>query len=141
MKSITKAWSHSALPRRHELSRFSLAMGVLTLFVSSASGQVSVSTEHNDNSRTGQNLSETYLTPTTVVSKFFGKMFTQNVDGIVAAQPLYIPGVAIPGAGTHNVVYVVTQHDSVYAFDADNNAGANAAPLWAVSFLNPGAGI
>jgi len=98
--------------------------------------QVSVLTQHNDNSRTGLNAHETLLTPTSVSFKTFGKLFTQSVDGFVVAQPLYLPGVTIAG-GTHNVVYVATQHDSVYAFDADSNTGANSSPLWSVSFINP----
>jgi outer membrane protein assembly factor BamB len=71
----------------------------------------------------------------------FGKLFTQPVDGIIVGQPLYLSNVMISGAGTHNVVYVATQHDSVYAFDADSNTGTNAQPLWQVSFINPAAGI
>src|ERR1700676_3047899 len=118
-----------------------LAVGVLISIAASAAGQVSVTTQHNDNARTGQNISEPFLTPTNVTSKYFGKLFTQQVDGLVVAQPLYMPGVVIPGAGTHNVVYVVTQHDSVFAFDADNNQGSNASPLWTTSFINPNAGI
>ncbi len=118
-----------------------LMIGALVFLASLAAAQVSVTTQHNDNSRTGQNISETYLTPSNVTSKYFGKLFTQNVDGLVVAQPLYMPGVVIPGAGTHNVVYVVTQHDSVFAFDADNNHGSNSLPLWTTSFIDPDAGI
>jgi hypothetical protein len=126
---------------RRQLCQLCFAIVVLTFVVPSVTGQVSVVTEHNDNSRTGQNVSETFLTPSNVIKKYFGKLFTQNVDGQVVAQPLYLPGVSIPGAGTHNVVYVATQHDSVFAFDADNNLGSNASPLWTTSFINPTAGV
>src|SRR5215469_17045624 len=81
--------------------------------------QPAVLTWHNDNARTGQNLQETILTPATVNAASFGRLATINVDGKVDAQPLYVPSVAIPGQGMHNVLYVVTEHDSVYAFDAD----------------------
>ena len=91
----------------------------------------------NDNFRTGQNLAESVLTPSNVNPKQFGLMFTDMIDGAAYAEPLYVPNVAIPGKGTHNVVYVATENDSVYAFDADN-AGA---PLWHVSFINPTNGI
>ncbi len=101
---------------------------------------VNVTTYHNDNSRTGQNLSESLLTPGTVNTSQFGKLFSQAVDGYVYAQPLYVSGLKIGGA-THNVVYVATEHDSVYAFDADGNKGASANPLWKVSFINPAQGI
>jgi hypothetical protein len=141
MKSIVNKWLHPALALRRELQHAGLAIGVLTFMASTAAGQVSVTTEHNDNSRTGQNISETFLTPSNVTSKYFGKLFTQSVDGLVVAQPLYMPGVVLPTAGTHNVVYVATQHDSVFAFDADNNSGSNASSLWTTSFINPSAGV
>ncbi len=119
-----------------------LAIALLAAaFPARVRSQVSVTTSRNDLARTGQNLSETNLTPANVNSSSFGKLFTQTVDGYVYGQPLYLPGVAIPGAGTHNVVYVVTEHDSIYAFDADSNQGSNSAPLWHTSFINPAAGV
>jgi len=99
-------------------------------------GQVNVTTYHNDLGRTGQNLSETRLTLGNVNESTFGKLFALPVDGAIYGQPLYLSGVSIQG-GTHNVVYVATQHDSVYAFDADSVG----APLWQVSFIDPGNGI
>jgi len=81
--------------------------------------QPPVLTWHNDNGRTGQNLQETILSPATVNSASFGRLATISVDGKVDAQPLYVPSLAIPGQGMHNVLYVATEHDSIYAFDAD----------------------
>jgi hypothetical protein len=103
--------------------------------------QVSVLTYHNNKQRTGGNTLETTLTPSNVNATQFGKLFSQAVDGFMYAQPLYVPNVNIAGLGTHNVVYVATMNDSVYAFDADSKAGANAYPLWHVSFINPAGGI
>ncbi len=95
--------------------------------------QTNVLTYHNDLARTGQNLSETILTPQNVNSATFGKLFTVALDGKVDAQPLYVSTLAIPGRGTPNVVFAATEHDSVYAFDADSGAA-----YWHVSLLKPG---
>src|SRR6476646_3214687 len=77
-----------------------------------------VLTWHNDNARTGQNLFETQLTPANVRSGQFRKLCSYSVDGLVDAQPLYVPRVEVPGRGTHNVAYIATEMDSIYAFDA-----------------------
>jgi hypothetical protein len=78
------------------------------------------------------------LTPANVNQKTFGKLFSYPLDGLSFASPLYVPNLTIPGKGVHNVVFVETEHDSVYAFDAN---GLSTTPLWHVSFINPSAGI
>jgi hypothetical protein len=100
---------------------------------------LSVTTWHYDNARTGVNPNETILNLANVNPNAFGKLFDIPADGAVIGHVLYLPNVAIPGKGTHNVVYAATMHDSVYAFDADSNTGANMSPLWRVSLLPPGA--
>ena len=92
-----------------------------------------VLTYHNDNLRTGRNPSETILNPRNVNSGTFGKLFVVGTDGKVDAQPLYTPNIAIPNKGTHNVLFIATEHASVYAVDADNGS-----PLWRVTLLKPG---
>jgi uncharacterized protein (TIGR03437 family) len=105
------------------------------------SAQVNVLTYRNDNARTGQNLNEPLLSPANVKAGQFGQRFQHSVDGSVFAQPLYMAAVPIAGRGLHNVVLVATEHDSVYALDADDNFDANAGPLWQVSFINPSQGV
>ncbi len=106
---------------------------IAALFAVTLYGQPSVLTWHNDNARTGQNLQESTLTPDNVNPAMFGRLFTLTVDGKVDAQPLYVPALTIPGQGVHNVLFVVTEHDSAYAFDADT-----ASQLWHVSLLGSG---
>jgi hypothetical protein len=115
-----------------------LTLVVACLTPAGAQSFAGVLTQHNDIGRTGQNLQETILTPQNVKTKTFGKVFSYSVDGQVYSQPLYVPNVNIPGQGTHNVVYVETQNDSLYAFDAD---GLSATALWQISFINRSQGI
>jgi hypothetical protein len=96
---------------------------------------VTVPTWRYDLTHAGQNTSETALTPANVNVNSFGKLFSVNVDSTTYAQPLYVPGLTINGA-VHNVLFVATSNDSLYAFDADSNGGANANPLWQVSMLS-----
>ena len=98
--------------------------------------QVAVLSNRYDNRRTGANLKETILSTTNVNSQTFGKVFQYQVDGSVFAQPLYLPSVTIPSQGVHNVLFVCTMNDTVYAFDADKNQ-----TLWSVNFTNAAAGI
>ncbi len=117
---------HSVMPRC-----------ALALLVATAAA-AQVTTSQYDNARTGTTLRETALTPANVGSSRFGRLFTLAVDGDIYGQPLYLPNVDVPGKGRHNVVYVATEHDSGYAFDAEGNP---AEPLWHVNFLNEKAGV
>lgn len=119
-----------------QLSTLLYAVVISVVAVPAIRAQDPVLTHRNDNSRTGQNLSETYLTPAVVNSTHFGQLFIQPLDGMAVAEPLYVPNLQINGA-THNVVFVVTLHDGVYAFDADSNSGSNSAPLWYTSLIDP----
>src|SRR3954466_10449017 len=92
---------------------------------------VNVTTWHNDLTRQGLNTNETILTPANVNSATFGKLFSYAVTGQVYAEPLYVSNLAIAG-GTHNVVFVATENNDVYAFDAVNN-GAGGGQLWHVN--------
>jgi hypothetical protein len=99
-----------------------------------AEAQVDVLTAHNDIARTGQNVNETILTPSNVNSTQFGRLFTRPVNGGAFAQPLYVSQLSI-GNATHNVVFVATTADMVYAFDADSNGGDSANALWQTNLL------
>jgi hypothetical protein len=96
-------------------------------------GPTDVLTYHNDIARTGQNLTETSLTISNVNSANFGKLGFYPVDGLVDAEPLYASNVPVPNKGTHNLLIVPTENDSVYAFDADSGA-----IIWQVSLLQTG---
>jgi hypothetical protein len=109
--------------------RFALLFFVL----SSVTLRAQVTTSQYDNSRTNANLHEKILTPENVNTKEFGKLGAFKVDGPVYAQPLFLPSVEIPGKGAHDVLYVATEHDSVYAFDINRPGDP---PLWHVSFLD-----
>src|SRR5579884_3295200 len=116
---------------RSALIRF--AVVACSVSMEAAFAQANVLTWHNDNFRTGQNLSESILNPANVNAAEFGKLFAVAMDGKVDAQPLYVSGLAIPGVGTRNVVFAATEHASVYAFDADSGA-----IYWQESVLGPG---
>jgi hypothetical protein len=117
-----------------------LGAGILLAAGSLSMGaQVNVTTWRNDIARTGQNLNETILNTSDVNTNQFGKLFSQHVDGYVYAEPLYLPNLTI-GGQSHNVVFVATENDSVYAFDADTNGGSSGSPLWFASMLSPAHG-
>jgi len=110
----------------------------LTVNPSTTTFSVDVNTYHYDNGRSGQNLNESTLTPANVSITKFGKLGSFTVDGKVDAQPLYLSNVAIPTSGNKNILYVVTEHGSVYAFDADTISGNTSAFLWKTSTLLSG---
>lgn len=105
---------------------------ILAVLVPKAGAQ-NVLTYHNDLARTGLNTNETHLTQANVASTNFCLLFSQQVDGYIYAQPLLVTNIAIPGYGTHNIVFVATEHDSVYAFDADSSAGPANGLIWQTS--------
>jgi hypothetical protein len=114
------------------LTRYALVLCILALGLRT---EAQMLTSQYDNARTGTNLNETNLTPRNVNTQHLGKVFTLPVDGDIYAQPLFLSGVEIPGKGRHDVLFVTTEHDSVYAFDAYGNP---KSPLWQVSFLRDG---
>src|SRR5258708_33844171 len=96
------------------------------------SAAINVLTNRVDMSRSNIYSQESILNISNVNPARFGRLFTRTVEGDVYAQPLYVSGLTIPGKGIHNVVFVATAHNFVYAFDADDPA--QTAPLWMVSF-------
>ncbi len=120
--------------RRFRIIQYSIYyLALVSISAPGLFAQVSVLTQHNDTSRTGQNLQETILNTSTVNLANFGKLFSLPVSGNIFAQPLYVPGLTI-GGETHNVLYVATAANNVYAFDADNG---NSTPLWAANLGTP----
>lgn len=119
---------------RLQFTRFAEIFVGLSFVAQFASAQMTdVLTYHNDNGRTGQALHEEILTPANVNTNHFGKLWTLPVDGKVDAEPLYAAGINIAGQGMRNVLVVVTENDTVYAFDADRTN-----LLWRVSMLHTG---
>src|ERR1022692_1113602 len=106
-----------------------ISVAVLSTLLSHAA--VNILTANGDNDRTNSNLQETQLSPATVNASVFGKLGVFPVDGQVYSQPLVVTGLSIAGQGTHNVVFVTTMHNSVYAFDAD--AMSRISTLWQVN--------
>jgi hypothetical protein len=109
-----------ALARRLSRCLAPLAITIAFGALSAHAADDDVLTQHNDNARSGAQSHETTLKPGNISATTFGRLYMRHVDGQVIAQPLYASNLAIPGKGTHNVVFVVTRKNVVYAFDADN---------------------
>ena len=137
------AWNPFKAPTRRPGRRPSPGRGLLSLLeLESRVVPANVTTYHNDVGSTGVNASETVLTRTNVNASSFGKLFHYDVDGQVYAQPLVVSHLRIDGQ-VHNVLFVATENDSVYALDANN---PTAGPrhdgfLWQTSFIDPANGI
>jgi hypothetical protein len=133
MSYLSAAWFHALF-----LGSF-LVLSICDVFAA----KVNVLTYHNDVARTGLNAEETILTPSNVNSNTFGKIASYPVDGFIYAQPLSLSDVPVPGKGLRDLVYVATEHNSVYAFDANPNPNDSVAssPIWQVSFNDPARGI
>ena len=134
LNGVSQTWTAPG-PGTYTLKAVSVGDGTTTATVAAAVTDLSgVLTAHYDTNRDGVNSQEYALTPTTVGSGSFGKLFSCTVDGAVYAQPLWIPAISFGGA-LHNVIFVATQHDSLYAFDADSNTSP-CAPLWHVNLVD-----
>src|SRR6266481_7100341 len=116
-----------------QMKLLAICYAVLTFPLAAITAVAQITTSQYDNLRTGATLSENILIPENVNVKQFGRLGAFKVDGAVYAQPLFIPSLEIPGKGKHDVLFVATEHDSVYAFNADR---PNDPPLWRVSVLD-----
>jgi len=117
----------------HTIAAASVAYPALSgTAVAAVTNLAGVYTYHNDLARDGADTQEFALTPSTVSAATFGKLFSCNVDGALYAQPLWVGNLTVGGA-QHNVVFVATEHDSVYAFDAD---ATSCTPLWTASLID-----
>jgi len=136
--------AHVALSKMGANRMFALAAGAVLLrscllctpLLSQSPTPVTVPTWRYDMTHAGQNTNETALTPANVNVKSFGKLFSVKVDSTVYAQPLYVPGLTMSDGHVHNVFFVATENDSIYAFDADSNTGSNASPIWKITLLD-----
>lgn len=132
---------HARQSRNSSLAaRVFAPVALLAVFGCGIAHATDVLTYKYDNARTGLNASEYVLTPQNVNQQTFGKLYSFPTDGFTYTQPLYKTQVNVPGQGVHNVIYVATEHDSVYAFDADGNNPAQGY-LWKVSFIDPANGV
>lgn len=133
--SSTGLYTPGTQPGQHTVTAVSNANASVTGFALIAVTDLAgVYTNHDDNARTGQNLKEYGLTTATVTPSTFGQLFSCPVDGYVYAQPLWVANLNFSGV-THNVVFIATEHESVYAFDADS---PNCVQLWQTNFLSSG---
>ncbi len=117
------------------LAKFGLFLASAAVLLAQNPTAVPVLTWRYDLTHAGANTEETALTPQNVNVNSFGKLFSLSVDSTVYAQPLYVPGLTMSDGVVHNVLFVATENDSIYAFDADSNGGANASPIWQISLL------
>jgi hypothetical protein len=113
-------------------------VATLTVNPATSATSIDVITYHYDNLRTGQNVNEMTLTPGNVNQATFGKLGEFAVDGLVDGQPLLLSNLTIPGVGNKNVLYAVTENDSVFAFDADSITSTGGTTLWQASALGSG---
>lgn len=121
--------------RVRTLAKVSFLISAVPALIAQTPTPVPVLTWRYDLTHAGENTSETELTPANVNPTSFGKLFSLPVDSTVYAQPLYVPNLKMSDGQVHNVLFVATENDSIYAFDADSNSGGNSKPIWQISLL------